>query len=303
MTGDQGLDCLIVGGGPAGSTAAIYLARFRRRVLIVDEGHSRAARIPSSHNLPGFPQGIEGPRLLQRMAEHGERYGVRRARARVLAIDRQEDGFATRLEDGTVLEASRVILATGAQDLQPELDGMDDAVRRGVIRHCPICDAFEVIGRRVAILGPSVCSPKEARLLRGYTRDLTVLTWQREWSMAEEVRAELREGGVSVIEPPAQAIILEADAVRVRTADGQEHRFDALYPAMGLKPRSDLAGLLGAASDEDGALLVSRHQQTSIPGLYACGDVVQGLAQISVAMGHGAIAATDIQNNLPALRA
>ena len=105
------------------------------------------------------------------------------------------------------------------------------------------------------------------------------------------------------MEAPAVKLVLEDDALAVHTADRERHRFDTLYVALGLRARSDLAVALGADHDADGALAVDQHQMTTVPGLYAAGDVVQGLAQISVAMGQAAIAATAIHNSLPPLRA
>jgi thioredoxin reductase (NADPH) len=106
-----------------------------------------------------------------------------------------------------------------------------------------------------------------------------------------------------VVDAPAQALAVEGDAIVARTADGARHRFESLYAALGLRARSDLATALGAEHDEDGALAVDEHQQTTVPGLYAAGDVVRGLAQIGVAMGHAAKAATAIHNGLPLPRA
>jgi thioredoxin reductase (NADPH) len=300
------MDCLIIGGGPAGLTAAIYLARFRRRFLLVDVGASRASWIPVSHNHPGFPEGIPGIELLARMRRQARRYGAELVVGQVERLERCRDGgFCGWMADGAHHEARQVLLATGSDDVPPPLDlgHLDEAVARGALRYCPICDAFEVIGRRIALAGTARCRLHEALLLRSYTSDLTVLTLRHAWDLQDDERRTLEEAGIDVVEAPATDLTIAENGMDVRTEDGATHRFDTLYVALGLRARSGLATELGAAHDPDGALDVDRHQQTSVPGLYAAGDVVRGLAQISVATGHAAIAATAIHNALPLRRA
>lgn len=294
------LDCLVIGAGPGGLTAAVYLARFRRRFAVVESGESRADWDYVSHNLPGYPDGIASREFLARLRRQAERYGADIKRGRVEALTTHpRGGFTARLADGAVIEARTIILATGAEDVEPELPGIESAVRRGLIRHCPICDAYEVIDKRVALIGYGKCRIREAFLLRAYTSDLTVLTLGRELTMSDEEREALRDRGIAVIAEPIKTITLNDDQIEAwQTGSGAELRFDRLYTALGFKVRSDLARGLGARLDEDGAVLTDDHQRTSVPGLYAAGDVVRGLAQISVALGQAAIAATDINNTL-----
>ncbi len=297
------IDCLVIGAGPAGLTAAIYLARFLRVSLVVDGGDSRAATIPLSHNHAGFPDGISGPDLLYRMRAQAERYGARIVSGRVTALAKLADGtFAADLGSGKV-RARTVLLCTGVEDIEPELPDVEGAVRRGLIRHCPICDAYEVIDRKVAILGYGRCSLREALLLRAYTADLTLLTQGREMLFPDSERHTLADCGVRIIDDPVSEILCDGDRIVAWEMEGGvSHRFDAVYSALGLRIRSDLALALGADHGKDGALVTDAHQRTSIPGLYAAGDVVRGLKQISVASGQAAIAATDINNSLGILR-
>jgi thioredoxin reductase (NADPH) len=300
------MDCLVIGGGPAGLTAAIYLARFRRRCLVVDADASRASWIPVSHNLAGFPEGIAGQDLLALMRAQADRYGARIANGRVERLEQSEcGGFVAVTADGTRHAARRVLLATGTEDVPPPLDLPDRkaAVQRGLLRYCPICDAYEVTGRRIALAGARRCRVHEALLLRGYTADLSLITLRDTWELPDAERSRLVEEGIKIIEAPAAELALEGEALAVRTVDDTWHRFDALYVALGLRARSGLAIALGAEHDPEGALAVTAHQETSVPGLYAAGDVVQGLAQIAVAMGQAAIAATAIHNGLDPVRA
>jgi thioredoxin reductase (NADPH) len=299
MAEDGVLDCLIIGGGPAGLTAALYLARFNRRIVLVDGGASRAAWIPTSHNFPVFSEGIGGPEMLARQRENLAQYGVTPLPAHVSGLIRQPGCFVATLEGGSSvrqLRARRVLLATGCVDIEPELPNLPDAVRRGLLRYCPICDGYEARGRRVAIFGHGARGLGEAVFVaRSYTKNVTLITLGETLSPEDDQRA--REHGIRVITAPIETLEVEGDRINAVRAGGQEHRFETLYSALGLKVRSDLALALGAEHDEVGALIVDDHNRTTVPGLYAAGDVVRGLNQIVVAMGHAAIAATDIHNH------
>jgi thioredoxin reductase (NADPH) len=293
------LDCVVIGAGPGGLTAAIYLARYLRDVVVIEDGRSRALWIPRSHNCPGYPDGIPGPELIERLRQQAARYSAPLISERVETLERLEDGgFRVGLKDRTIA-AQTVILATGADDVQPPIADRDDAIRRGLLRHCPTCDAYEVRDCRVAIIGAGDCRVQEAMLLRTYTADLTVLSLGRELEMAEDERAELHAAGIRLVDEPVADLVPEGEAVCARLArSGQVLRFDTVYAALGLRGRSELAVRLGAAHDDDGMLLVDEHQRTSVPWLYAVGDVAAGLTQIGVAMGHAAVAANSISSSL-----
>lgn len=295
MADDDLLDSLIIGGGPAGLTAALYLVRFNRRIALVDAGDSRAAWIPTSHNFPVFAHGIGGPEMLARQRENLAQYGVTPREARVTGLAKEGGHFVATLDDDTPIHARRVLLATGCKDLEPTLPDLPDAVQRGLIRYCPICDGYEARGRKVAVLGHGARGLGEAVFVsRSYSPDVTLLTLGE--TLSEEDNSRAREHGIRVITARIDALEVEEDRISAIRAGGEEHRFETLYSALGLKVRSDLALALGAEHDEAGALVVDAHCRTTIPGLYAAGDVVRGLNQIVVAMGHAAIAATDIHN-------
>ena len=293
------MDCLVIGAGPAGLSAAIYLARFRRRFRLIDAGASRAATIPISHNHPGFPDGIAGPELLGRMRRQAEQYGATITEGRVERLEPQDDGSFLAYLGGETMHAERILLATGEQDIEPALPGLKDAIQRGLVRHCPICDAFEVTDQKVALIGYGRCRLNEAQLLCAYTADLTLLTLGYPLDMEHQDMDRLLAIGVKIVEDPVDRLAVADNTIMTwHMRSGATHRFDAIYNALGVRMRSELATELGARCDQDGALVVDAHQQSSLPGLYAAGDVVQGLSQISVAMGQAAIAATAINTSL-----
>lgn len=302
--GTRNVDCLVIGAGPAGLTAAIYLARFRRTIAIVDSGQSRASYIPRTRNYPGFPDGISGPELLERLRAQAKRYGAQVEAGLVEALEREDgdEGFVASLGDERI-RARRVLLATGIVDKEPEMRDFKEAVRHGAIRLCPICDGFEVTDTAVAVYGPALEAAKHAFFIRTFVREATVLVPRGDATMDPDDRQGLARCGVHVVDSPVAEVFLTEDhRAGVRTADGRQLVFDTLYPSLGCRPRVEVADALGARTNDEGNLIVDARQQTSVPGLYAAGDAVAALHQISVATGQAAIAATAIHNALRSLK-
>lgn len=294
------LDCLIVGAGPAGLTAAVYLARFRRRIGILDAGRSRASYIPRTRNYPGFPDGISGDELLARLRQQAERYGAQITRGLVEHLRKESHLFVADGADRRI-SARTVILATGLVDKEPEMPNLREAIDAGVIRLCPICDGHEVIDRKVAVYGPGRSALAHAIFMRTFTRDLTLLVPRGDDPLDAAGRADAQRAGIAyVADPVCEMALVEGPRARVRLASGGEMDFETVYPSLGCRQRSDLAIEAGARVNELGEIVCDAHQQTSVPGLYAAGDVVAALNQLSVAVGHAAIAATAIHNSLAA---
>jgi len=298
--GDKLLDCLIIGGGPAGLTAAVYLARFHMNVTVVDAGEGRASWIPVSHNHAGFPEGIKGSVLIEKMAEQARLYGAAIKTSRVTRLDRDEEqsGFLAEWGSGPVA-ARTVLIATGVRNRRPTMEPAlhDDALCRGLIRYCPICDGYEVTDKRVGVIGTQAHAFKEAVFLRGFTADLTLISPHGPHQLSDEDRARADALGIVTVDGPREELRIEGEQIVVPTAEGPLS-FDSVYPALGSDVHSDLAKTVGADVTESGSILVDDHQRCSVPGLYAAGDVVLGLDQISHAMGDGGIAATTIRNDL-----
>ena len=296
---DQDLDAIVVGAGAAGLTAAIYLGRFKRRFAVVDSGDSRLEWIPRTHNHPGFPDGVGGPELRGRILEQAKRYGAAITAGCVERLECADGGFAARLADGQALAAPYVILATGVVDTEPKLPAFFQSVRKGLIRICPICDGYDVEGQSIAVLGNSEKAAREALFLSTYSDAITVVHLSEPHLLAQAERATLAKAGIEVIDTAIEQVVVENDRIAALDfGSGRVRRFDTLYSALGATPQSGLAQALGAAEDESGCLVVDGHQQTSIDGLYAAGDLVRGLNQISIAQGEAAIAATAIHNRL-----
>lgn len=291
-------DCIIIGAGPAGLTAAIYLARFHLRIRMFDCGSSRAALIPRTHNHAGYPGGVKGTELLRLMLEQAEEFGATREQAEVTEIVPTGDTFDVRVGDHRY-PARSVLLATGVVNHRPDMAGdvHDEALARGLLRYCPICDGYEVTDKRVGVIGTGDHGMKEALFLRGFTRDVTLIAPGAAHELDATCRAKLEDAGIVHVDGPCTPIRIAGDAIEVTTPGGAL-RFDSVYPALGSTIRSSLAVAAGARATADGCLEVDDHQRTSIPGLFAAGDVVKGLDQISHAMGEAGVAATTIRNLL-----
>jgi thioredoxin reductase (NADPH) len=294
------LDCLIVGGGPAGLTAAIYLARFHLDILVVDGGRSRASSIPCTRNHAGYPDGIEGKELIRRMREQACKYGAKIETEFVTRLEHDAGtGLVTATWGSGCATARAVLLATGVSNRRPPMDEElhDQALARGLVRYCPICDGYEVTDKRVGVIGSDSQGVAEALFIRSYTADVTMIAPDKALRLRREDHNKLASAGIDCVDGPAQAVATAGDCIVVDTTEGR-YTFDSIYPALGSDTHTQLAKMVGAKLASDGCIRCDDHQRSSVPGLYAAGDVVHGLDQISHAMGEGGVAATTIRNDL-----
>lgn len=291
-------DIIVVGAGPAGLTAALYAARFNRKALVLHDDNARASWVPLSHNVPGYVDGITGPDLLHRMRGHAERYGADIALARIERVERVDDGFDLTDADGRHWHGRSVILATGIELNEIPLPETvhDAAVSAGVLRYCPVCDGHEHRGQRIGVVGCDASGAAEALFLRGFSENVVLLP-RRDVELTPEERRDLAAAGVQTIMQPVESYSPQHDAMLVKLAGVEAPlRLDVLYPALGCRPRSTLAAQMDLPLSPIGKLNDQAPFGTDVPGLFGAGDIVEGLDQITVAMGHGAIAATRAHN-------
>jgi thioredoxin reductase (NADPH) len=294
MTADA-FDCLIVGGGPAGLTAAIYLARYRRHVVVLDAGNSRAAVIPRTKNYPGFAHGISGKDLLASLGAQAAHYKIAIIPAEVEGLARHSETFRAVTSAGTFF-APRVVLATGLVDKRPEITDLDPDRDGDLVRYCPVCDGFEATDKDICVFGTLKDASTKALFLRTFSSSVSLLT--PESTSDSAATKDLIDAGVRTYCGPAQ-LRQENDKITAILHNGSKLVFDILYPVLGCLVRSNLATSLGALTADVGTLIVDEHLRTTVPNLYAVGDVVSDLHQIAVGTGHAAIAATHIHNSLP----
>jgi len=197
----------------AGLTAAIYLARFRRRFEVVDGGAGRAALIPISHNHAGFPDGIHAVTLLKRMTVQARKYGTSIRPGTVLDLRRQPDGSFVAKVGEDLIPTRTVLLATGVVDREPELPEVPGAIQRGLIRHCGICDGYEIMGHRIGVVGQGSSGLHEALFLRIYTSDITLLSLGTPLALSRDERRKAEEAGIVLVEKPVASVGIDGDRV------------------------------------------------------------------------------------------
>jgi thioredoxin reductase (NADPH) len=258
--------------------------------------------IPVSHNHAGFPDGISGLHLIERMREQALKYGAELRAATITNVSKSGDFFLCRSHESVVV-ARTVLFATGVHNRRPTMTTRlhDDAVRRGLLRYCPICDGYEVTDQPVAVIGQGQKGLAEAEFLRGFTANVTLISSVGETDFTAEQISRANDAGIAVVEEPYRGFRLGANRIHVALSSG-DRTFSAVYPALGSDAQSKLAAALGVKVTEDRCVIVDAHQRSTLPGVYAAGDVVIGLDQISTAMGQASIAATSIRNDLAAVQ-
>ena len=298
-------DTLIIGGGPAGLTAGVYLRRFTRHIALVDKGNSRLSWIPVSHNYPGFPDGVNGVQLLENLRAQLANYGGSVMPGEITSL-RLEDGIFVgdyAPMDGSEpcqIRAHTVLLATGVADAGMPVERWDEAVRCGAVRLCPVCDGWDVIDKRIGVVTSDINPVGHALFMRTFSADVLLFERGPVSTLNDEERQQLAAAQVRLIESPLVGVTMSDDMKPIlHTKDGEDYPCDVFYPMLGENARSDLASSLGAETVECSKLLVDDHCRTQVPGLFAVGDVTRGLNQIAVATGQAALAATTIHNALP----
>ncbi|PRX49953.1 thioredoxin reductase [Prauserella shujinwangii] len=285
-------DVVIVGGGAAGLNAALVLARARRSVAVVDGGSPRNA--PAGH-LHGFlsRDGLPPAELLRAGREEVAGYGG----------DLVDDVVSTlrpdrlvELASGRVLAARRVLVATGLTDELPEIPGVRERWGHDVL-HCPYCHGWEVRDRPLAVLGTSPRSPHQALLVRQWSADLVYFPHTAE--PAREDAERMRARGIRIVPGKVDEVVVEGDRVRaVRLADGTEVAREAVFVGPRFVPKDGVLAAAGCARAESGFVAVDGTGRTSVPWLWAAGNVVDPAAQLITAASDGARAAADINLDL-----
>jgi thioredoxin reductase (NADPH) len=198
------------------------------------------------------------------------------------------------------IRAHTVLLATGVADVGLPIENWREAIAFGSLRLCPVCDGFDVIDKRIALATTDESAIDHALFMRTFSADVTLFERGSSLQLSVDDRCRLDAAGVRYVDSPLLSVTLDASMKPVmHTMDGKEYSADVFYPMLGARVRSKLAAILGAQIVKSEELVVNAHQATSVPGLYAVGDVVAGLNQIAVATGQAASAATHIHNRLP----
>jgi thioredoxin reductase len=290
-------DVVIIGGGPAGLSAALMLGRCRRRVLLCDAGQPRNAR---SHGLHGYltRDGIAPLELLRLGREELQPYGIETRNVEVADIRGTVDQFEVDLADGERVPARRVLVASGVRDELPPIPGLADCY--GItVHHCPYCDGWECRDRRIAVIGEGAGAAGLALALKTWTDRVVVC--MRPGRLSARDRAQLRQQGIEVHTPPVERI--EHDEGRVRRVvftNGLHVDCDAIFLSMRQHPQWDVPRRLGCEVTTRGVVKTDHLGQTCVPGVYVVGDASRDVQFAIVAAAEGAKAAVAINKALQA---
>jgi thioredoxin reductase len=283
-------DVVVVGESPAGLSAATWLARYRRSVLVVDSREYRNRWVEQSHGYLGNDPANPMALLATARAQVGRYPTVVFCDDEATTVRRDDQGRFVVGVGNQRFVALRMILATGMVDQFPDVVGFIDHYGSSVF-HCPTCDGYEARDRPVVVLGWSESVTGFALELLDWARRLTILTQGRRFEGDEHDRQVLADHGVKLVEDDAVELVGQRGRLQtVRLRSGASLEADLVFFSIAHHPRVQLAEQLGCEFTEDGCLLVDSEGQTTIEGLYAAGDITPGTQLVAVAVGKGAIA-------------
>jgi thioredoxin reductase (NADPH) len=290
-------DVIIVGGGIAGISAAIYLGRAQRDVLVIDSGHSMAKWEPVVENYLGFPGGVGGEELLKNGRTQAERYDARFLRDEIKTVSARKTFFVLKGQ-GKTYRAKRLLLATGIFHLPPEIPGVKQCLGHSMF-FCKDCDGYRVRGKRIAIVGANNEAVEYALGMLHYSACVIVATNGNRPVWDKQHARWLEEYEI----PVARRRIRDVDhrKRKIRALEFESERsmkIDYLFTTRGDIFHNQLAKKLGAEIDSDGQIKVDQCMRTTVPRLYAAGCVTPANCQMIIAAGQGAAAAQAINRDL-----
>jgi thioredoxin reductase (NADPH) len=290
-------EVIIVGGGLAGLSAAIYLGRALRDVLVIDAAESLALWEPKVQNYLGFPRAIDGRDLLRRGRKQAERYGAEFLREEIDRIWREGEVFRLRAKRNE-FDCRCLLLATGVYHLPPKIPSVNECIGHSMF-FCKDCDGYRVKGKRVIIAGHNNEAVEYALGIMTFTENVTLLTNGEVPHWDQEHENWIREYHVPMYVEKIMKIDHQSGALkRLTLASGTKLSADYLFTTRGDVFHNHLARQLGAKLDDDGQICVDRCQRTNIPGLYAAGCITPANCQMIIAAGDGAAAAQAINRDL-----
>jgi thioredoxin reductase (NADPH) len=283
-------DVAVVGGGPAGLSCAVYLARFERSVLVIDAGEGRSTAHQVNENYLGFPRGIAARELRRKGAAQAKRFGADIVEARVSSVRRNGGGFELRCGRRTV-RASAIVIATGVHDHLPEIEGVERHLGRSLF-WCITCDGWRARGKRLVLIGRDDEAATTAMQFQAYTDRITLVTNARRIGCSREKQGEMRDCGIDVVRGRVTAFEGSRRGIRAVVTDkGERLPADLVFSLQGSSPNNELARKLKLKLRE-GFIVVDSEQRTSEPRVYAAGDITKHHAhQVVTAAHEGAMAA------------
>jgi len=290
-------DVAVVGGGPAGLSAALYTTRLGHDTVVVDRGGGRAAMMLDTHNVIGVTEDVSGNEFLGTATEQVESYGGTVVRDFVTAIDQESDGRFRLTGNSTEILAERVVLGVGFSDERPE----PPLPRTGKgLHYCLHCDAYMFIDESVYVMGTSDSAAYVAMIMLNFTDEVDILTRGDDIEWSDETQRLVAAHPVDVIDEDITGMNKGDDGwlESFEFEDGAVREYRGGFAMYGSNYNTELAESLGCALNDDGTVVVDDHGQTTVDGVYAVGDITPGHNQVPVAMGKGAKAGLAIHKQL-----
>ena len=290
-------DVVVVGAGFAGLSAALTLRRHRHTVTVLDGGPCRNQYAEEVHGYLGA-KGVSGEELRRRAWDQVEEVGGRIVRERVVEASRDGTAFVLAGEDGGRWRSERVLIATGVRDVYPEIGGFEEFYGRSV-HVCPHCDGYEWRDQPIAVIDWNESALPFALKLTHWSDRVTLVTDGRSPALRDEERAELTRAGIALLTQTVDRFrgsdgLLEA----LEFADGSTLPVRAAFFNIGQEYQNDIAAQLGCRLEDGEAVDVDDHLRTSVPGVWAAGDVAGQEQLVAVAVAQGVRAAIDIYRSL-----
>jgi len=291
-------DIAVVGGGPAGLSAALWLARYLHKVVVVDSGDPRNWETRGINGYLGH-QGIRSPDLRAIGRSECAEYGVEFVGGIVdEAINETGELFAVCLRDGSTIEAPRILLAIGLKDVWPNIPGLDQCYGE-TVHVCPDCDGYETRDKKTVVVGTGRKAVGMALALTTWTRQIVICTNGEPPDMEQEVLDQLKALNIPVLDGPIRCVVSKDREISgVELEDGMSLDCERLYFAIGQYPSDDLGAQLGCERDQLGRLVIDEHNHTSVKNVYAAGDIAHAPQLAIVAASSGAVAAMAIHGSL-----
>ncbi len=283
-------DVIVIGAGPAGISASIYLKRANLNVLVIYSGLSSLEKSEKIENYYGFENGISGESLYENGIKQAVNLGIELKNEEVLNIENQDNSFIVETVNEKY-ESKAVVLATGSKKTKPNIDGIDKFEGKG-ISYCAICDGFFFKGKNVAVLGDGQFAIHEANYLKDIVNKVTILTNGKE---IENVDIDTNE--FEIILDKIVKIDGNSKVESIEFQNGKKINIDGIFIAIGKASGSDFAKRIGVITENE-SIKVDENMKTNIDGLYSCGDATGGLFQISKAVYDGTKASLSIINYL-----
>jgi len=291
-------DVAIVGGGPAGLSAAIWLARYLHKVVVVDSGDPRNWETRGINGYLGH-HSIRSPDLRALGREEGAKFGVEYVSGIVdEAINETGELFAIRLREGTIIEAQRILLAIGIKDVWPDIPGLDRCYGE-TIHVCPDCDGYETRDKKTVVVGKGRKAVGLALALTTWTRKLVICTNGEKPDMEQKLLDQLKALNIPVLDQPIKSVVSKSSEISgIDLEGGMSLDCERLYFAIGQYPADDLGAQLGCKRDELGRLVIDERNHTSVANVFAAGDIAPGPQLAIGAAASGAVAAAAIHASL-----